>query len=265
MRTMRKRRRSAASPVSHERWLVSYADFITLLFAFFTTMYAISTVDAKKLTSVVASMQTAFASEGASARGSGGMPQKLVLPAPQQRGQAPRAGGEQPGINVQEVKARLRVRLAAQVESGLVDVELDPRGLVVSIREAGSFSTGRADLSPVAETVLAELAQALLEVGNAVRVEGHTDDVPIHNDRFASNWELSTARATGVVAYLLRQGVQPERLSAAGYGEFHPREPNDSDDDRARNRRVDVVVLNPVTQAREEPAPAPGAAPVAAR
>jgi len=89
--------------------------------------------------------------------------------------------------------------------------------------------------------------------------------VPIHNDRFASNWELSTARATGVVAYLLRQGVQPERLSAAGYGEFHPREPNDSDDDRARNRRVDVVVLNPVTQAREEPAPAPGAAPVAAR
>jgi chemotaxis protein MotB len=141
-----------------------------------------------------------------------------------------------------------------------VDLELDPRGLVVSMREAGTFSTGRADLSADAQAVLAELARALAEVGNSVRVEGHTDDVPIHNERFASNWELSTARATGVVAYLLQQGVPPDRLSAAGYGEFHPREQNDSDANRARNRRVDVVVLNPVTQAREEPAPAPATA-----
>ena len=257
MKATRRRRRSAPSPVSHERWLVSYADFITLLFAFFTTMYAISTVDAKKLSSVVASMQTAFATDGAAARGAGGMPQRLLLPAAQQ-GRGPRSGHEQPAAGLQEVKARLRVKLSGQVDSGLVDVEVDPRGLVVSIREAGSFTTGRAELSPVAEAVLAELAVALLEVGNAVRVEGHTDDVPIHNERFASNWELSTARATSVVAYLLRRGVQPERLSAAGYGEFHPRGPNDTEGSRALNRRVDVIVLNPVTQAREEPAPAPG-------
>jgi chemotaxis protein MotB len=260
VKTTRKRRRSVPSHVSHERWLVSYADFITLLFAFFTTMYAISTVDAKKLSSVVASMQTAFASDGAAARGNGGMPQKLLLPAPPQRGQAPRAGGDQPGLSVKDVETRLRGKLASQVANGLVDLAQDPRGLVVSIREAGTFSSGRSDLSPEAQAVLAELASALLEVGNSVRVEGHTDDVPIHNDRFASNWELSTARATSVVAYLLERGVPPERLSAAGYGEFHPREPNDSGGNRARNRRVDVVVLNPVTQAREEPVAAPAVA-----
>jgi chemotaxis protein MotB len=243
--------------VSHERWLVSYADFITLLFAFFTTMYAISTVDARKLNSMVASMQTAFASDGASSRGNGGMPQRLLLPAPPQRGQATRTGADQAGLSVKDVNERLRDRLSSQVASGLVDLQLDPRGLVVSIREAGTFSTGKADLSPGAEAILAELAAALLEVGNSVRVEGHTDDVPIHNERFASNWELSTARATGVVACLLQEGVPPERLSAAGYGEFHPRDPNDSDANRARNRRVDVVVLNPVTQAREEPTSAP--------
>ncbi len=86
-----------------------------------------------------------------------------------------------------------------------------------------------------------------------MRVEGHTDDVPIHTARFASNWELSTARATIVVAYFVESGVWPTRLSAAGYAEFHPRQPNDSDASRARNRRVDVVVLNPGTVEREEP------------
>jgi chemotaxis protein MotB len=246
--------------VSHERWLVSYADFITLLFAFFTTMYAISTVDARKLGSMVASMQSAFASQGAAPRGSGGMPQRLLLPSPPQRGQA-HGGAEQAGLGVKDVETRLRGTLASQVASGLVDLQVDPRGLVVSIREAGNFQSGRADLSPEARTVLAELAGALLEVGNSARVEGHTDDVPIHNERFASNWELSTARATAVVAYLLERGVPPERLSAAGYGEFHPRGPNDTDGHRALNRRVDVIVLNPVTQAREEPAP--GRIPVA--
>jgi len=257
-----KRRRQLASPVSHERWLVSYADFITLLFAFFTTMYAISTVDARKLGTVVSSMQAAFAAGKAERPvGPGGMPQKLLLPVPPQQGARPdvaRRGDTPQGLEVHEVKAKLQTRLASQVESGLVDVELDPRGLVVSIREAGSFATGRADLSPVIQDVLAELAQALSEVGNAVRVEGHTDDVPIHNDRFKSNWELSTARATAVVAFLLERGLQPDRLSAAGYGEFHPRVGNDSDASRAQNRRVDIIVLNPLTQAREEPrAPKP--------
>jgi chemotaxis protein MotB len=237
---------------------VSYADFITLLFAFFTTMYAISTVDARKLTAVVDSMQAAFAKGDVPASpervGSGTSPgpSRPVLP--------PRAvhplQGQPDAMPVTDLKARLEVRLNREIETGLVDLEVDPRGLVVSIREAGSFATGSADLSLVARGLFSEVSRSLAEVGNLVRVEGHTDDVPIHTPRFASNWELSTARATSVVAFFLREGLSASRLSAAGYAEFHPRVPNDSDVHRARNRRVDVVVLNPVTAAREEPSAA---------
>ncbi|MFI5177786.1 MAG: flagellar motor protein MotB, partial [Vicinamibacterales bacterium] len=110
----------------------------------------------------------------------------------------------------------------------------------------GSFSVGSTDLSEAARAILDDLGAALMDVGNKVLVEGHTDDVPIRTARFASNWELSTARATTVIAYLLEHfAIRPERLSAAGYAEFHPRVPNASAENRARNRRVDIVILRP--------------------
>lgn len=250
-----RRRRTPVSHSSHERWLVSYADFITLLFAFFTTMYAISTVDAQKLNQMVESMQAAFAKGDSPVGGAGGGPATGVgparIPAPP-RTWTPSGAGKQEA-SVEEVRARLSMELEQQIDAGLVQIEVDPRGLVVSIREAGSFPTGRAELSPVAETVLVSIATGLNDVGNFVRVEGHTDDVPIHTERYRSNWELSTARATNVVAFFLQRGLEPARLSAAGYAEYHPRVPNDGTDSRARNRRIDVVVLNPQTSRREEP------------
>lgn len=246
-------------PVSHERWLVSYADFITLLFAFFTTLYAISTVDAQKLSAVVDSMQVAFANgelrnlPPGTAPGAGGVPVRITLPA---RPEPAGAGGRgMPEAQATSVQSKLAVTLARQIGEGTVSMELDPRGLVISIREAGSFATGSAELSPVAEAVLREIGNSVADVGNALRVEGHTDDVPISTERYRSNWELSTARATTVVAYFVGAGLAPERLSASGYGEFHPKVPNDSDAGRGRNRRVDIVVLNPATNALEEPGP----------
>jgi chemotaxis protein MotB len=125
---------------------------------------------------------------------------------------------------------------------------------VLSIPEAGSFPAGSADMAVSAEQYMARLAAALHGTPNAVRVEGHTDDVPINNERFTSNWELSTARATRVVEFLVGQGVAPDRLSAAGYSEFHPRSANESAPGRARNRRVDIVILNSDTRQSEEPA-----------
>ena len=113
------------------------------------------------------------------------------------------------------------------------------------MREAGSFATGSADLSGTAHGVLREVAATLGGVGNIVRIEGHTDDVPINTARFHNNFELSTARATTVIAFLIAQGLAGPRLSAAGYGEFHPRASNESDASRAQNRRVDLVVLSP--------------------
>jgi chemotaxis protein MotB len=237
---------------------VSYADFITLLFAFFTTMYAISTVDARKLGAMVDSMQTAFANGD--------------VPAPTRRGGGPGGGGERlvpgpetvaparpvivgpalPAVMLAELQSTLSEQLASQIRDGSVEVLRDPRGLVVSLREAGAFATGSADLSLAAQAVLGSVSQSLSEVGNSLRVEGHTDDVPIHTERYRSNWELSTSRATNVVAFLLAQGVDPVRLSAAGYGEFHPRAANDGPLNRSRNRRVDIVILNAQAQ-REEP------------
>lgn len=223
--TARRRRRET---VSRDRWLISYADFITLLFAFFTTLYAISTVDDSKLSRVAVGLQDALAVPDA-ARGSG-----RSIPAVSE------------SLLTQEqldARAVLQRDLAEDLESGRMELLEDGRGLVLSIPEASAFTTGSADLSPAAMQAIARLASSLRELRNSVLIEGHTDDVPIHTVRFASNWELSTARATAVVQYLIeRGGVEASRLSAAGYGEFHPRVPNESAPARARNRRVDVVI-----------------------
>lgn len=236
----RRRRRRAVEAANHERWLISYADFITLLFAFFVTMYAISTVDQRKLEKAVAAFQHAFAQERPDPAAVLGALPDVHVPL------------ESAGV-LADVRARLERRLA-QLGGHRVELSVDRRGLVISVREAGSFATGRADLDAEARRVFQEIGVTLVEVPHAIRVEGHTDDVPIHTSRFASNWELSTARATTVVAFFIEQiGIGPDRLSAAGYGEFHPRAPNDSAEHRARNRRVDIVVLNPQVSAQEEP------------
>lgn len=235
----RRRRATHGGQFSHERWLVSYADFITLLFAFFTTMYAISTVDAQKMSKMVSSMQTAFASSG--------------RPFAEVAEPAATDDVHTGGVLSEGFEQHLADVLRAELGGELVDVTTDRRGVVVSIREAGSFPTGSADLSNVARVVLARVADTMAAARHAIRVEGHTDDVPIRSGRFSSNWELSTARATAVVDFLIQAGLSPDRLSAAGYGEYRARGPNDSDSNRARNRRVDVVILNDETVRTEEP------------
>jgi chemotaxis protein MotB len=247
----RSRRPSYDSHVNRDRWLVSYADFITLLFAFFTTLYAISTVDNQNLSDMVDSMRTAFDAKKFDAKKVDAKKQEPPHNTPRPQEAPPR---EHPGT-LEELKHRLAQRLEAQIAGGQVGLEVDPRGLVVTIREAGLFSIGSADLSPAARDLLREVADAMQDVENPVRVEGHTDDVPIHTARFQSNWELSTARATTVIAFFVEErGLSPMRFSAAGYGEFHPRTTNDSDSARAQNRRVDIVILNDATRKAEEPA-----------
>jgi len=249
-----RRRRRQPEPVNHERWLISYADFITLLFAFFVTMYSISTVDQKKMEKAVTAFHGAFAQwrpdlgDGEPLPGIPGRDAKLAYGARYLAGQGALA----------DLEAHLKERLDAMGEAR-VELKLDPRGLVISVSEAASFPVGSADLDSQAQHLFHEIGVTLAALPNAVRVEGHTDDIPIHTARYASNWELSTARATSVVAYFVQSvGLTPDRLSAAGYAEFHPQVERDSDEARARNRRVDVVVLNPQTREREEPSAGPG-------
>ncbi len=243
---MARRRRHRSQPhVSHERWLVSYADFITLLFAFFTTMYAISTVDAQKMSKMVASMQLALQGDPAAPAP---VPLTVGLPQPVM---PPRLD------SLVDLRQQLAARLQHQIRQGNVEIGVDSRGLVVSIREAGSFASGSAELSDGARALLTDIAAPLLELSQPIRIEGHTDDTPIRTSRFRSNWELSTARATQVISYLQNElGLPAARLSAAGYGEFHPRVPNASPAARAENRRVDLVILNAATSTAEEPASA---------
>jgi chemotaxis protein MotB len=242
-RARRPRRRKTEEPVNHDRWLVSYADFVTLLFAFFTTMYAISRVDAEKLSVMVQSMQQAF------------QPGRVVSGPPavavDDRPQAPAPPA--PALPFEQLRSNLADQLAKLGIQDWVDLEIDDRGLVISMREVGSFGVGSADLSPAGQDLLRYIGGVLAGLDNHVRIEGHTDDVPIHTARFTSNWQLSAARATNVVAFLLENtGTRPDRVSVAGYAEHHPRVSNDSEAGRSRNRRVDLVILSPAT-ASEEP------------
>lgn len=243
----RKARRRAVDHPNHERWLVSYADFITLMFAFFTTLYAISTVDAKKLSAMVESTQEAFEPKGAAKGG------RLLIGKPPTPKLSMGAG---PGseVGLADLQKQIVERLPKELVEQRMEIDRDRRGLVISIREAGSFSVGSADLTGDAQALLRELGSVLSGIGNQVRVEGHTDDVPIHTTLFASNWELSTTRATNVITFLLEHAsLHPEHVSAAGYAEYRPKVANSSAANRTRNRRVDLVILNPATEVAEEP------------
>jgi chemotaxis protein MotB len=155
--------------------------------------------------------------------------------------------------DLQDVHERLSAELSDAIDSGRLEIAQDPRGLVLSLPVEATFATGSADVQRDAQQLIGRIASTVQPLGNALRIEGHTDDVPIRTARYESNWELSTARASAVVAFLIHgAGVEPARLSAAGYSEFHPRAPNDNAENRARNRRVDIVVLNR-TAGREEP------------
>lgn len=242
MRRLAQRRTIAH--LSRDRWLVSYADFMTLLFAFFATMYAISNVDAQKLQRMSTAMRSAF-DDSARAK-----------PSPSvdgvRAGSAAIGAADEPSS--EEVEAAVSQELAGELQMERLELIVDRRGVTLSIPEAGAFGTGRDDLSDTAQALVARVAVVLNRFPNAVRVEGHTDDVPIHTVRFQSNWDLSAARASRVVEFLIARGLAPARLSATGYGEFHPRVPNGTAETRASNRRIDLVILNAATTNREEPA-----------
>jgi chemotaxis protein MotB len=209
-----------------DRWIVSYADFITLLFAFFTVMYSVSRVDSGKLRDFVGSTRAAFGPRDAA----GGKP---VI-----EGIAPALPGVE-GLRRDAVRI-----IEAAGAAGAVSVLPDPRGIVLSMGEHVLFEAGRAEVKPSSSDALAAVASILRKAKCDAVVEGHTDSLSISNARYASNWELSTARATTVLARLLGDhAAAPACLSAAGYAEFRPVATNATPEGRARNRRVDIVLL----------------------
>lgn len=196
----------------NDRWLLSYADLVTLLLALFIVLYAAS--DRERARSIAES----FAAQNTGGEG--------VLP-----------GNDAEKTNETKI-------LENPVLMQKTKMRQTSRGLVVSLSEAGFFAPGEANVNAEAEEVIKTLAETLKDSQTPIRVEGHTDSTPISNSRYPSNWELSTARASSVLARLLESGIAPERLSAAGYAGFQPAAENSTAEGRAQNRRVDVVILN---------------------
>ena len=258
------RRRKKEGHANHERWLVSYADFITLLFAFFVVLYSTAQVDNKKIVQVSAAIEGGFQQLGAFTGDSGGPPERSGPPAAEKPAPMPTlASTKQDATAVGEfrpdvdlLKRELEAALGEEIRKHEIEMRVTPEGLVLSLREVGFFNTGDATLLTDGQNTLTRIAKVLNAKGFSIRVEGHTDNIRMHNGRFRSNWELSTARATEVVSLLIeRYGFDPRQISAAGYSEYHPVTSNDTEQGRRTNRRVDVVVVARVYRVGPSAAP----------
>jgi chemotaxis protein MotB len=248
---------------NHERWLVSYADFMTLLFAFFVVMFASANQDKAKAKAISEAVENALKDGHAAAKiaavlggtvddrgqgnamrkGPGGAQKSAVEPPP---APPPVVAELLPSLEF------LNQELQQEIRAGRLKLSLEPRGLVVTLPQATYFPSGQDAIDPATFATLDKVAQVILKLPNPIRVEGHTDAMPIHNARFRSNWELSAARSIAMLELLTtRFKIPRDRLAVAGYAENVPVAPNETEEGRARNRRVDLVILNKMGLLRE--------------
>jgi chemotaxis protein MotB len=227
---MLRRRKKEEDNENLDRWLLTYADLITLLLAFFVVMYSMSRIDNKKFGKVSDALNTIL---------KGGTSVLRFQQEYEKSGHGILKMG-----NLRMVQRKIEDRFRQLGKPEVLQTEITERGLVVHILESALFDKGSAQLKPKAMEVLDLIAEQLEGRPNHVRIEGHTDDTPINTTVYPSNWELSSARATAVVRYYTEnQGIAPDRISALGYGKFRPVAANNSIENRAMNRRVDIVIL----------------------
>ena len=270
------RKHKHAEHVNHERWLISYADFITLLFAFFVVMFASSQTDKSKAQQISTAVKEALEKGGVPAvvheilggtvdntgkgnammKGPGGAEKRI----PSKEEVVPESK-----VAVTELLPSMQYlnkALEAEIKAGKIEVRLDSRGLVVSLRQAAFFPSGGDEVAPSGYSSIEKIARTISDLPNPVCLEGHTDSIPIHNERFRSNWDLSAARSIAMLELLSsRYGVSGNRISVAGYAETKPVDSNETVEGRAHNRRVDIVILKQTVIVKE--AKPEGAAPQA--
>jgi len=219
------------------RWLLTYADMLTLLFALFVILFSMAQVDQEKLRAMAMALGNAFGVKG----------QTSVLAAAATTDTKPVIMQESQ-VQLTTIREKVQKWMLQQKLEREIKVRFNERGLVISLMtDKILFESGSSILLPRTQRVLSDIAEILKEVTNPVVVEGHTDDTPITNPsvkrKYNDNWDLSTSRAVNVLKYMIRKGISPDRLSAAGYGAFKPLVPNIDDITRAKNRRIDIVVL----------------------
>jgi chemotaxis protein MotB len=237
------RRRTHEEPENHERWLVSYADFITLLFAFFVVMYSISSLNEGKYKILSDSLVGVF-----------NQPDRAVKPIPigEERPRTtqpdvsqvdePSQSSQEPIDPLESIMHSMQEAFADLIGSNQLTVRGNELWVEIELNSSLLFSSGDALPSDHAFDLLEKIARILAPFDNPIHVEGFTDNLPISTDKFPTNWELSAARAGSVVRMLAADGVDPSRLAAVGYGEFQPIADNSTAEGRARNRRVILVI-----------------------
>ncbi|HSB95652.1 MAG TPA: flagellar motor protein MotD [Spongiibacteraceae bacterium] len=246
------RRKHTEEHVNHERWLVSYADFITLLFAFFVVMYSISQINESKYRVLSNTLTDAFNQPelavhaieiGETAKSN---PINLVqlsamaIKDKEGKGKDDKEG-EMPD-QFKEISSKIEEALGELIKQNMVTLRGNEQWLEIEMRSSLLFDSGDATLSNKALELLGQIGGILREQKTPVRVEGFTDNIPIHSSRFPSNWELSSARAAAVVQLFIEEGLDPTQLMATGYGEFQPIADNDTPENRSKNRRVVLMI-----------------------
>jgi chemotaxis protein MotB len=248
---MSRHREEHEEPENHERWLISYADFITLLFAFFVVMFASSQADKSKAQRVSDSVKNALEGTHASSAIAAILGGAADLKGQGNGGMKGPGGVAEPSAKKQELVELLpslkvlSKELEQEIKSGKIEISMTARGLAISFRQAALFPSGTDDIAPESRASVSKVAAAIRQIPNPVRLEGHTDSIPIHNARFRSNWELSSARSIALLSLMSDDfDVPASRLSIGGYADNAPLADNDTEEGRARNRRVDIIILN---------------------
>jgi len=246
-----RRKKRQDEHVNLERWLISYADFITLLFAFFVVMYSISSVNEGKYRVLSDTLVTAFNQNPKALKpiqvGQEGVSGDLVIVKPDRpTGQTSPLDlfqESQPQSNLAEIQTDFQQALSPLIEQDLIDIKREENWVEIEINTSLLFASASAQLESEAKPVLQRLAGILQRYPNTIQVEGFTDNLPINTISYPSNWELSAARAASVVHLFMNEGVEPDRMAAIGYGEYRPIADNATPEGRRKNRRVVLVIL----------------------
>lgn len=232
-------RRKRESHNNSERWLLTYSDLITLLMIFFVVMYALSNVDVSKYKQISESLRIAMGG-GKTMVGqdnTSSVTDKIKV--------IDSSKGSEEKVQMEDVKKKVDTYLEQNGLSQAVSTKIDDRGLVVSIKDTLFFDNGKADVKPEYARILIEIGKIINQLGHYIRIEGHTDNVPIKTSQFNSNWQLSSVRAANVTELLVEQsGIPPKQLSAIGYGESRPVSDNSTEAGRMKNRRVDIIIMS---------------------
>jgi chemotaxis protein MotB len=253
---MRKRRYRQIGEHTHaDRWLVSYADLMTLLLAFFVVLFASSYRDAQTFHKLSEAIHIGFQQLGAFSGGEKerGVAYPNLPPDPSKytpqvhHPQEPAQVADGSTVDLQELQKQIQSALGTELKNHEVETRVTPEGFVISLKELGFFSSGQSGLVTPAAGKIERIASVLAQHGLELRIEGHSDNQPIHSNQFDSNWELSTARAMSVMKFLVEHdGFDPTKISVAGYGQYRPIASNSTPEGRKANRRVDLVVVAPL-------------------